>query len=95
MHRVLLLFFLLAAGFISRAQNTVKAQDYVPDEKTAVRIAEAALVARYGEERVNAQLPLHAIDNKADYWIVQGHGPGPATSKGGGLLFGLTNIRAA
>jgi len=32
--------------------------DYVPDEKTAERIAEAVLVAQFGQERVNAQLPL-------------------------------------
>jgi hypothetical protein len=84
MRRAILLLLLLTAAFVSHAQTSVKTQDYVPDEKTAVRIAEAVLVARYGEESVNAQLPLHAIDNKADYWIVQGHGPAPATSKGGG-----------
>jgi hypothetical protein len=56
----------------------------VPDERTAVRIAEAVLVAKYGEEAVRAQLPLHADGFNADYWIVEGYGAGPATSKGGG-----------
>lgn len=66
------------------AQTPTKHSDDVPDEKTAVRIAEAVLLAQYGEERVNAQLPLDDDGSNSDHWIVQGHGPGPATSKGGG-----------
>lgn len=55
--------------------------DYVPDEKTAERIAEAVLVAQFGQERVSAQLTLHAASTSKDLWLVQGtlhglHGPG-------------------
>ena len=54
--------------------------DYVPDEKTVVQIAEAVLVAQFGQERVNAQSPLRAVSTSKDAWLVQGtvrglHGP--------------------
>ena len=45
--------------------------DYVPDEKTAERIAEAVLVAAFGQERVNAQLPLRAASMSRNQWLVQ------------------------
>jgi len=45
--------------------------DYVPDEKTAVQIAEAVLVAQFGQERVNAQSPLRAVSTSKDAWLVQ------------------------
>jgi hypothetical protein len=57
--------------------------DYVPNEKTAERIAEAVLIAQYGEERVKAQLPLRANGSYGDKWIVQGTEPGPPHTGGG------------
>jgi hypothetical protein len=47
-------------------------RDYVPDEKTAERIAEAVLVGQFGQQRVSAQLPLHAESTGKDVWLVQG-----------------------
>lgn len=60
--------------------------DYVPDAKIAEQIAEAVLVGQYGQDRVSAQLPLHADGSSARYWIVQGsfHEEG-IPSKGGGF----------
>jgi hypothetical protein len=46
-------------------------RNYVPDEKTAVPIAEAVLIGQYGQEKVNAQLPLLAEDVK-DWLLVSG-----------------------
>jgi hypothetical protein len=46
--------------------------DYVPDEKTAQRIAEAVLIGQYGEERVKAQLPLLVASRGKTKWILQG-----------------------
>jgi len=63
---------LLASAIIAPGQPPKKHADYVPDEKTAERIAEAVLVAQYGEERVNSQLPLHADGSDKNYWKVQG-----------------------
>jgi hypothetical protein len=84
MLRTWTIVLLLTGSLVSVAQTPRKQRDYVPDEKTAMRIAEAVLVAWYGEEPVKAQLPLRADGTNGDYWIVQLQGPGPATSKGGG-----------
>jgi hypothetical protein len=75
---------LVAGAVVATGQTPKKHRDYVPDSKTAERIAEAVLVAQYGEGRVNTQLPLHADGSNGDYWIVQGHGEGRVISKGGG-----------
>jgi len=55
--------------------------DYVPDEKTAERVAEAVLISQFGQERVSAQLPLRAVSAGKGFWLVQGmvhelHAPG-------------------
>lgn len=74
----------LTAAIVAAGQSLKTQRDYVPDERTAVRIAEAVLVSQYGEERVKTQLPLHADGSNGDYWIVQGHGQEPPGRKGGG-----------
>jgi hypothetical protein len=59
--------------------------DYVPDQKTAERIAEAVLVARYGEQQIKAQSPLLVDGSNKEYWIVQvSGGPGARPTPGGG-----------
>jgi hypothetical protein len=71
MRRLWVMAFLLSP--FALAAGTVKDhRDYVPDEKTAERIAEAILVGQYGQGRVNAQLPLHVDGSNPTYWIVQG-----------------------
>jgi NTF2 fold immunity protein len=58
---------------------------YVPDEKTAQRIAEAVLVGQYGEEWIKAQSPLLVDGSNKQYWIVQVSGGQNAPPvKGGG-----------
>jgi hypothetical protein len=57
--------------------------DYVPDSKTAERIGEAVLIARYGEERVKAELPLQVAQSLGGLWIVQVTELGPQHSGGG------------
>jgi hypothetical protein len=61
----------------------MKHRDYVPDERTAIKIAEAVLIGQFGETKVAAQRPLVVDKSNKDYWIVQLVGPGPS-SKGGG-----------
>ena len=58
--------------------------DYVPDQKTAERVAEAILIGQFGEERVKAQFPLVVDGSDKRYWIVQVHGDSEAPSFGGG-----------
>lgn len=66
---VVLWFAIVASG---KDLEKVPHPDYVPDEKTAVRIAEAVLIGQFGDERVNAQLPLSAMSTSKDSWLVQG-----------------------
>lgn len=49
-------------------------EGYVPDAKTAVRIAEAILIPIYGEEQIKSELPLSAV-LKDNVWVVTGHLP--------------------
>lgn len=78
--RIAAVMFVLSVMAIPR--GTLKSHpDYVPDQKTAERIAGAVLDSMYGHERVEAQLPLRAESADKDYWLVQGsirqpHGPG-------------------
>jgi hypothetical protein len=84
MFRIWATVLLLAGALVAAGQTPKKHRDYVPDEKTAVRIAEAVLIAQFGEERVKAQLPLRGSNSYGDTWIVQGTEPGPP-HKGGGI----------
>lgn len=57
------------------AQSTLKSRthpDYVPNQQTAIRIAEAVLVGQFGEARVSAQLPLQVRSTSKDLWLVEG-----------------------
>jgi hypothetical protein len=58
--------------------------DYVPDAKTAEAIGKAVLIARFGETKVQAQLPLMAVPSPYgdDRWFVQG-GSKPGQLGGG------------
>lgn len=44
---------------------------YVPDEETAIRIAEAVFYPIYGEEKIKEQRPFKATLNN-DVWTVEG-----------------------
>jgi hypothetical protein len=71
MRNVLAVLLLAAAiGGTSKYQNKPH-PDYVPDETTAERIAEAVLVAQFGQHRVRAQMPLHARSTR-NLWLVEG-----------------------
>lgn len=81
-----LLGVLLLSTLVAFGQGSGKPRphpDYVPNEKTAERIAEAILIEQYGEDRVKAQLPLRAIGSYGSFWIVQGDEPGPPHTGGG------------
>lgn len=76
---------LSAIGLLLTIQGTFAAQclldrlpeppagGYVPDAKTAAKIAEAVLAPIYGEAMVKRELPLHAVLEKGTgIWNVQG-----------------------
>lgn len=76
--------FLLALFAFGKGSSGLQSpRDYVPDEKTAERIAEAVLISQFGQERVSAQLPLHAVSTGKDLWLVQGVAHEPQFRPGG------------
>jgi hypothetical protein len=57
----------------SAQHSYVPKAGFVPDEKTAVRVAEAVLVPIYGEEQVTSERPFVAtLNEKGDKWTVYG-----------------------
>jgi hypothetical protein len=68
MKSLILLFCLIAFGVaVAGAQ-----QDVVPDADTAVKVARAALVARYGKANTDTEEPLVARMKDSGIWIVTG-----------------------
>lgn len=51
---------------------------FVPDEKTAIRIAEAVLISIYGETQVNSERPFKAVLN-GQVWTIKGTLPSHLT----------------
>jgi NTF2 fold immunity protein len=56
------------------AQAPRPAKGYVPDEKTAIKIAEAVLGPIYGEKQIEGERPFHAILNE-NIWTISGSLP--------------------
>jgi len=52
----------------SRAKSR---KNYVPDEQTAIKIAEAVLIPIYGSQKVAAERPFHAHLN-GNIWTIEG-----------------------
>jgi NTF2 fold immunity protein len=64
--------------------------DYVPDKKTAERIAEAVLEAQFGEEQIKTPAPLLVDESNKDFWIAQVSGGKKAMPMpGGGPAVGI------
>lgn len=60
---------------------------FIPDEKTAIRVAEAVLSPIFGEEKIQKERPFMAV-LKDDVWTVTGH-------LDEGLMGGVAEIRIA
>jgi hypothetical protein len=65
---LIVLFGLFA---LSVGQSDSPKDGYVPDEATAIRVAEAVLIPIYGEKHVRSERPFHAR-LKDGIWIVKG-----------------------
>jgi NTF2 fold immunity protein of polymorphic toxin system component len=65
---ILLPVCLLAFAF---AQGPKPKEGYVPDSKTAVKIAEAVLMPVYGEKKIEVERPFAAV-LKDEIWTVTG-----------------------
>ncbi len=76
---------LFASSFLAQAQAFKPKDGFIPDEKTASRVAEAVLVPIYGEEKIISERPFTA-KLKNGVWTVTGHLPE-------GLLGGAAEIK--
>ena len=76
---VCLIFCLAGASYSLSAQppkhNYVPPNGYVPDAKTAIRIAVAVWSPIYGEAKIQKEKPFHASLTKG-IWTVEGSLPG-------------------
>ena len=80
---VLVCTVLLPRDVWPQQHSYVPEDGFVPNERTAIRIAEAVLDPIYGEDKIEAEGPLDAkLNDAGDTWIVWGHLPKPA-NKGG------------
>ncbi len=57
-----------------RASGFIAASGFVPDEATAVRVAEAILIPIYGQTKIESERPFTAKLN-GNVWTVTGHLP--------------------
>jgi hypothetical protein len=78
LHRlgVCLLISLVVGSHFTLGQSGSPKNGYVPDEATAIRIAEAVFIPIYGEKHVRSERPFHAT-LQGDYWVVRGSLPKP------------------
>jgi hypothetical protein len=79
-HRFLLLPLVFMLGILLHAaQSPVykPKEGYVPDARTAIRVAQAILVPIYGQVQVDSELPLSA-KLSGGVWVVTGSLPAGA-----------------
>lgn len=90
--RVLLALALLS--FLSLAsqaeQSYIPPKGFVPDEQTAVRIAEAVLSPIYGADQIAREKPFTAV-LKGEVWTVEGHLPA-SQNRGGVALVEISKV---
>lgn len=72
---VLILLLTATASIIADSKHNYKPKEgYVPDEKTAIRIAVAVWIPIYGEKKIEGEKPYHAKLDKG-IWTVEGSLP--------------------
>ena len=70
-YQIIAMAFALATSTVAPQGTTPPKDGYVPDSKTAVKIAEAVLVPLYGESTVLRERPFTA-KLKGDVWTIEG-----------------------
>jgi hypothetical protein len=79
----LLLVLLVSSVFPQDKRSALPAAGVIPDEATAIKVAEAVLVPIFGEDHLNRERPLHGrLDN--GIWTV--YGTLPKRTIGGTML---------
>jgi hypothetical protein len=83
------------ASLYAQSRPTTAPDGFVPDEATAIRIAEAVFIPIYGHKKVRSERPFRArLDG--DHWIVSGtlpKSPDPGLIMVGGTMMAEINSR--
>ena len=66
------LFFFSITSIFSQNRKEKSSRDYVPNETTAIKIAEAVFLPIYGEDDVQKHRPFRAELVNETYWFVYG-----------------------
>jgi hypothetical protein len=74
MKRLLLLITILSFSVCLDGQTPTPGKGYVPDEKTAISIAETTLSKTYGAKQIQQERPFHGT-LKEGIWTVAGSLP--------------------
>ena len=75
--KLLLLSLGLTVGptILAEVHSFIPKKGFVPDEKTAITVAEAVLIPIYGEKLIASERPFHAVLNGKGVSTVQGSLP--------------------
>lgn len=68
---LIVIFFLMSAGVLRQNKNENYRRDYVPNEETAIKVAEAIWLPIYGDDIYN-DTPFKATLKDSSIWIVEG-----------------------
>ena len=82
----LIIVTVLGATMLAQQHNYVPKDGYVPDEKTAIVVAEAVLARIYGEPKISSERPFHAVLDRNNVWTIEGSIPN-------GSVGGVASIR--
>jgi hypothetical protein len=86
---VLILFWVPNARPLRQRDSHIPKSGFVPDARTAARIAEEVATPIYGDEVIQREKPFVAeLNENGDVWIVHGHPPPDAEKTGwhGGVV---------
>ena len=75
--KLLLVYLGLTVGptMLAEEHSFILKKGFVPDEKTAITVAEAILMPIYGEKTIAGERPFHAVLNGKGVWTVRGSLP--------------------
>ncbi len=68
---IVFIFLLVSRPIFANQNRNIPKDGYVPDEKTAVAIAEAVLTPIFGKEMIEEEKPFEAI-LQGEVWVVNG-----------------------
>ena len=70
---VLIILSMIGFTSVGYKQGYVPKDGFVPDEETAVKIAEAILIPVFGKDQIHSEKPFHAaLSEGGTVWVISG-----------------------